>query len=715
MNFRQKITIVLLLQVVLCSVAFAQVVEIPDPNLRNAVRHTLNLPDDTSLTQAAMKRLTELEARDMQITRLTGLEYAINLRSSNLSDNDITDISPLAALTKLEYLLLQGNPIHDLAPLANLTQLKHFKLRGAPIFDLTPLARLTSLEELVLERCGITDITPLAVLSLHELWLWDNLVTDLSPLANMTTLTQLDLGSNRISDISLLGNLTNLTVLKISGNQISDITPLSNLAQLTVLEARNNKITDVTPLANLTRLENLRIRRNLIFDHSPLDGLALTVFEYDDYQACDDPPRPLQPRLENRSFPSVFSAWGGEGWSSVLNQPHLSDSDQMAQHDLYWGSLRWGHEFYRNGDTWDLSGHRTSDYLDVYFEKNPNMIYLGAFGLLDVDLSTYPPDSPYWLRDSDGEINRDHGGGSVDLTHPGVQRDIIQKAVAIANCGLYDGVFFDFWGAFRYSPAEVDGLVAIVKGIRANTRENFLIIGNTNDQIAPATGPYINGLFMETAVPGKAKNPSKELTKLENTLLWAAKNLRKPQVIALEGHAYVDQPLDSPTNLRSMRAITTLGLTFSDGYVLFITNMWEGKHMHWHYWYDFWDADLGQPVGPKSQLYHDAIPGLYIREFTNGWAVYNHSGSAQIVTLPEEVQSVATGMSNTAHPVLNLDGDIFLKLPPALPGDINGDGVVNIFDLTLVAQAFGKDGLEADVNGDGVINVFDLVFVANQF
>ena len=48
------------------------------------------------------------------------------------------------------------------------------------------------------------------------------------------------------------------------------------------------------------------------------------------------------------------------------------------------------------------------------------------------------------------------------------------------------------------------------------------------------------------------------------------------------------------------------------------------------------------------------------------------------------------------------------------PADINGDGVVNIFDLTLVAQAFGKDGLEGDVNGDGMVNVFDLVFVAGE-
>jgi hypothetical protein len=34
---------------------------------------------------------------------------------------------------------------------------------------------------------------------------------------------------------------------------------------------------------------------------------------------------------------------------------------------------------------------------------------------------------------------------------------------------------------------------------------------------------------------------------------------------------------------------------------------------------------------------------------------------------------------------------------------------------SIVAQALGTDKPEADVNGDGVINIFDLVSVANQF
>ena len=51
-------------------------------------------------------------------------------------------------------------------------------------------------------------------------------------------------------------------------------------------------------------------------------------------------------------------------------------------------------------------------------------------------------------------------------------------------------------------------------------------------------------------------------------------------------------------------------------------------------------------------------------------------------------------------------------------GDVNSDGVVNILDLTLVAQYIGTlnpSNRRIDVNSDGVVNILDLVIVANAF
>ncbi|MDP7281962.1 MAG: hypothetical protein QGG39_19055, partial [Candidatus Poribacteria bacterium] len=61
--------------------------------------------------------------------------------------------------------------------------------------------------------------------------------------------------------------------------------------------------------------------------------------------------------------------------------------------------------------------------------------------------------------------------------------------------------------------------------------------------------------------------------------------------------------------------------------------------------------------------------------------------------------------------------DSTITVSDALPGDVNGDGAVNIFDLVIAAGQFGKTGadLMGDVNGDQSVNIFDLVMVASNF
>ena len=58
-----------------------------------------------------------LEESQKTIQSLEGLQYAVNLKSLDLSGNQITDLTPLAGLTNLTYLDLSDNQITDLQPL----------------------------------------------------------------------------------------------------------------------------------------------------------------------------------------------------------------------------------------------------------------------------------------------------------------------------------------------------------------------------------------------------------------------------------------------------------------------------------------------------------------------------------------------------------------------------------------------------------------------
>lgn len=55
------------------------------------------------------------------------------------------------------------------------------------------------------------------------------------------------------------------------------------------------------------------------------------------------------------------------------------------------------------------------------------------------------------------------------------------------------------------------------------------------------------------------------------------------------------------------------------------------------------------------------------------------------------------------------------------PGDVNGDEIVDIFDLVLVANAYGSSKGDpsyipnADINDDGTIDIFDLVLVSSHY
>ena len=560
-------------------------------------------------------------------------------------------------------------------------------------------------------------------------------VSDLTPIAELENLHTLKLFNNRISDITPLAGLVNLEVLQLQNNQILDISPLTGLVNLKELNLSGNPIVDFTPIYGLTGIETLRL--GLAGSGIPLDSEVLQRLNpVDGPVVCEIARAPIHARLENLTYPSVFQACGG-----IVNLPELSWEEVIAYHDIFFcqSILNWAW-FLTPDENWKIIGDPEESPIptDRIRTLNPNIMLLTSIEYYVVGLDEFPDDWPYYVRDESGNRVEIPGWDqfAIDFTHPAVQEMVIQKAAAAARCG-FDGIQIDHWNKTK-NEEERTAQDRILQGIRNAVGDDFLIMVTTTNTMGtsvPRHAEYINGVFMETYETYEGGYTYAGLARIEKALLWAEENLREPQINCLAGRGVRNELLDSPRNIQWMRLWTTMSLTHSDGYVMFTMggsldhpphpfDFWPGhadlhaqgeRHTHQNtkYWYDFYDADLGRPVGgdeTKGKTYKN-INGLFIREFTNGWVVYNRSGKEQAIQLPEQAKGVSNKITDTVHTIPDLDGEIYLRAAVAV--DINGDGEVNILDLVLVANALGETA--PDLNGDGIVNILDLVRVANAF
>jgi hypothetical protein len=119
----------------------------------------------------------------------------------------------------------------------------------------------------------------------------DGGITELAPLAKLSSLQFLNLESNDISDLSPISGLKNLIALGLSNNYITDIKPLGKMTSLLWLDLSYNEIKDITPLAGLKNLQNLYLDWNYITDASPLKNLTPKELVLNGNPICDDAPK----------------------------------------------------------------------------------------------------------------------------------------------------------------------------------------------------------------------------------------------------------------------------------------------------------------------------------------------------------------------------------------------------------------------------------------
>jgi len=108
----------------------------------------------------------------------------------------------------------------------------------------------------------------------------------------------------------------------------------------------------------------------------------------------------------------------------------------------------------------------------------------------------------------------------------------------------------------------------------------------------------------------------------------------------------------------------------------------------------------------------------------------NGNGTVAVIQLQVEANKVRNStlhlygvelVNSTGQPLLFTTADGSFTNVPALRGDLNGDGIVDISDAILAAKAFGSHPGDpnwnpaADLNGDGVVDIFDIIILCSNF
>jgi hypothetical protein len=176
----------------------------------------------------------------------------------------------------------------------------------------------------------------------------------------------------------------------------------------------------------------------------------------------------------------------------------------------------------------------------------------------------------------------------------------------------------------------------------------------------------------------------------------------------------------------------------------------SGVFGQWHsYWEGVWGVDsLGNMVGQIGAIntaYYDGISlpkDDYAFLYTNAAGYYSSPSTDNVINLNSLIPSTAgwTLQMSRAINVVNVAGHVgeewivgwgtyngvqhgYLLTPTSyaaafMPGDANGDGTVNINDLSKVLTNYDKTGMQwadGDFNGDGTVNISDLSNVLTNY
>ena len=486
-----------------------------------------------------------------------------------------------------------------------------------------------------------------------------NVIADLSPLSSFTQLTTLNLSDMDISDISALSGLKQLTGLYLWNNTIGDVSPLKGLTQLTDLHLGGNAISDISALVGLTRLTGLYLWNNTIGDVSALKELTqLTSLDLggnviSDISALSGLTQLKSLYLWNNTIGDISALKGLTQLVNLgLNGNVISDISALAGlTQLKFLYLAWNRSI---SNISALAGLTQLTSLDLRDNAISDVSPLVELNLTGTEWDTTG------LRLKGNPLS----SASLNTHIPAMQAKGIKVSYDV-NLAKITGPWLwmiaptERWQGGKRS-INVDSLAAASAGAVTEAE-----IATNGAKEGDTVGDYAWKLGEIAAVGGDNIND------LLNSIGMAQGNIDDHSSYAL---------------------ITLESATAQSGVLMRVGSddaikVWLNGEVVYSYPIDRGASDF-QDDFTVNLAKGDNLLLVKVSERGGAWSMF--------VGIDADVNAV-------------------YKRPPdaVLSADVNGDGIVNIQDLVLVASNLGQTGQSrADVNGDGVVNVQDLVMVA---
>jgi hypothetical protein len=261
--------------------SFAQIVNIPDINFKNAlIDEDVDTNNDGEIQVSEAEAILNLNVSFKDILSLEGIQSFVNLEALHCTNNQLSTLD-MSQNLNLQWLRCGGNQMSNLNVTQNL-----------------------NLINLWCDNNELSDLDVTQNLNLESLWCWNNPLGSIDVSENLN-LEDLACSNTQLSVLNLTQNL-NLKGLDCANNQLTTLDLTSNIL-LQDLGCDNNQLTNLY----INNGNNHNLQRMI-----STGNVGLTCIQVDDENA-------IHP--ECQGFPLV--GWCKDGWTSYSEDCSLGVTD----------------------------------------------------------------------------------------------------------------------------------------------------------------------------------------------------------------------------------------------------------------------------------------------------------------------------------------------------------------------------------------------------